>query len=436
MSPDGQFFWDGRQWLPTGTPDGRWHWNGLGWDPTAATNPNDPPGLAQTLLAQAAETDAQAGALLAARRGEWAPDPAAEALLGQADHQAGAVQSGNAQLAAMSQQNLINRALTSKDRKRIEDDLAHGTAALRAVIIQIGRTAPATTFADADLLLSSARTTEAQAVAINEALTALQQAEAAHATRLTAAQERLRMAEAARATALAASSAGVQAAEQAYFEAVASARAHLGEARMPGSGDVVGAFGGAAIYANHIQTVDGRGLTAGCEVFVGTGAQLLSEHSDLVAEAMALSSTGAAALHEAESEQSDVNFLLLSAKGLRSIVAVPRGQEAAAAEFAAKATEGSSAAKAAALERRSGVKAARVELDRVTADRAAIEAVETERKSVEADPELLSGVESARTAVAEEEANTAELEAARRRLAAVVATAVTPPSPLGSGPGV
>ena len=35
LSPDGMYFWDGRQWVSTLSPDGRSRWNGTAWAPTA-----------------------------------------------------------------------------------------------------------------------------------------------------------------------------------------------------------------------------------------------------------------------------------------------------------------------------------------------------------------------------------------------------------------
>ena len=435
MSPDGQFFWDGRQWVPTITSDGRWHWNGLAWEPMAAINPNDPAGLAQVLGQQAEETYAQAGALLAARRTEWAADPNAQGLLAQADQAAGAVQADGAQLAAMNQQNVINRALGGSDRKRIEADLAGATGALRAVIIQIGRLAPTVTFPDADGLLAAARNTEAQAVAINAALAEQQQAEAAYASRLAGAQQQLQQAEGGRASALATSSAVVQAAQAAHEQALAAARAHLGETRMPGAGEGVATCAGAALYGNHVQTADGRGLTAGCEVHAGTATQLWADHRDLAVEAMALSSAGAPAFHEAETQKSAATFLLIRATGLTSIVAVPAGQEEAAVAFATQSSAAGKAAGAGSVDREAAVRAAQADLDRVTADRAAVDSAEAEHRRVEEDPALLGAVEAARAAVASAQADTAEVESARGRLAALVAAAAAPPAPLGGGVG-
>ena len=34
LSPDGMFYWDGRQWMSTLSPDGRTRWNGTAWLPT------------------------------------------------------------------------------------------------------------------------------------------------------------------------------------------------------------------------------------------------------------------------------------------------------------------------------------------------------------------------------------------------------------------
>ena len=39
FSPDGLYYWDGRQWLSTLSPDGRFRWNGSAWIPTGQTAP-------------------------------------------------------------------------------------------------------------------------------------------------------------------------------------------------------------------------------------------------------------------------------------------------------------------------------------------------------------------------------------------------------------
>ncbi|HKB33612.1 MAG TPA: hypothetical protein VKF16_07055 [Candidatus Dormibacteraeota bacterium] len=36
VSPDGMFYWDGRQWMSTLSPDGRSRWNGTAWVPTGS----------------------------------------------------------------------------------------------------------------------------------------------------------------------------------------------------------------------------------------------------------------------------------------------------------------------------------------------------------------------------------------------------------------
>jgi Flp pilus assembly pilin Flp len=36
FSPDGLWWWDGRQWRPAVSPDGRWRWDGRAWVPAEA----------------------------------------------------------------------------------------------------------------------------------------------------------------------------------------------------------------------------------------------------------------------------------------------------------------------------------------------------------------------------------------------------------------
>jgi hypothetical protein len=36
LSPDGQYYWDGQQWISTLSPDGRHRWNGTAWIPTGS----------------------------------------------------------------------------------------------------------------------------------------------------------------------------------------------------------------------------------------------------------------------------------------------------------------------------------------------------------------------------------------------------------------
>lgn len=429
-SPDGQFLWDGRQWIPTVTPDGRWRWNGSGWEPIAALDERNPSALAKTLLAQAEETYAQSGALLAGRRGEWPADAPAQARLHQADQLVAAVQASGSQLAELNQQNVINRALAGSDRRRIESELAEATATLRAVIIQIGRAAPSATFPDADVLLAAGRRTEAQAREITEALEALLQADAAHAARLVGARQRLQQAEAERSSALAAAAVAVQAARQSHEQALETARAVLGAIRMPGAGEPVASVAGVALYANHVQTLDGRGPTEGVRVELGTAQELVAGNPAEVTQALALSSTGAPAFHEAEMSGARDQFLLLEAGGLRSLVPVPVGLEDAAADFMAKVPEAAALAAETTARRIAAERSARAELERLTTDRAEISAAEADLARAETDARLLGAVQDQRTAYRQAHDDTDAVEAARTRLAAAVNAALMPPPPL------
>jgi|GEM_PF-4538571 len=49
LSPDGQWFWDGKEWQPARlSPDGRWHWDGAQWIPVPPQLPAAPPATPQT----------------------------------------------------------------------------------------------------------------------------------------------------------------------------------------------------------------------------------------------------------------------------------------------------------------------------------------------------------------------------------------------------
>ncbi len=37
FSPDGFWWWDGREWRPAVSPDRLWRWNGQAWEPNRAT---------------------------------------------------------------------------------------------------------------------------------------------------------------------------------------------------------------------------------------------------------------------------------------------------------------------------------------------------------------------------------------------------------------
>lgn len=39
VSPDGNWLWDGHQWVSTVSPDGAWRWNGTAWVAVGATSP-------------------------------------------------------------------------------------------------------------------------------------------------------------------------------------------------------------------------------------------------------------------------------------------------------------------------------------------------------------------------------------------------------------
>ena len=47
MSPDGMYYWDGRQWLSTLSHDGRSRWDGTRWVPVQAGPPGTPPAAFQ-----------------------------------------------------------------------------------------------------------------------------------------------------------------------------------------------------------------------------------------------------------------------------------------------------------------------------------------------------------------------------------------------------
>jgi len=50
LSPDGRYYWDGHQWVPTLSPSGRWLWDGARWNPVQVAglpSPQQAPQYAQ-----------------------------------------------------------------------------------------------------------------------------------------------------------------------------------------------------------------------------------------------------------------------------------------------------------------------------------------------------------------------------------------------------
>src|SRR5918912_2003711 len=73
-SRDGNWWWNGRRWIPAVTEAGLWRWDGGRWQPTRSFEGRRPEDLAATLSLLAEERYAEAGAILAAHQAEWQPE--------------------------------------------------------------------------------------------------------------------------------------------------------------------------------------------------------------------------------------------------------------------------------------------------------------------------------------------------------------------------
>lgn len=436
FSTDGQWWWDGTAWKRAQSEDGLWRWDGGRWLPVVPLDPQNPASVAAFLSAGADEKYAAAGGLLASRHTEWQPSPALFPAMGQADQLVARIQADDTQLQAIDNppdqglSRLLKKVGGQFERMNLDHDRQAAATELRQLIGTIGRSAPATTFPEADAHLEVARRLDAEAEGLRQALSAQQVAEQEHAARVSAAQQKLAAAQQARDQALGAAAAALQTAQAQHAQAVASVTGQLSALRVPGPGQAILAYGPLQLFENVVQTPEGRGPTAGATAVLDTAAHLYEKRRAHVLRIISLGGPAAEAFQQSQATAPDSMFVLLETEGADALVPCQAGTEDMARQFVAAVGEAAGRASAQEKARGEAITAAEAEVKRVTAEVAAVTAAQAELARVQADPSLSAPIEAAQADLERATADTAALDAARAGVQALVSRAVTPPAPL------
>ena len=431
LSGDGNWWWNGRRWIPAVTEDLLWQWDGAGWRPTIDLESKRPRDLAATLALLAEERHAGAGRILMERSDEWEPEePLPELMerLAQIGRRLTWIQERLDPRRRDLRGRLRGLVSVPADPQRLEEERLALTTEQRALQVRLGRAAPLPSLKDADDLLVVARTLDARASGLTAALAALDEGERAHAVALGEAQAQLAAAEDGRRRALQEARRAVELAAVRHADRVRGARDRLRSALRPGAGDVLARFGPVELQARVLAAPGVRLPVAGLRAAVGTAEELWAAHRELVADLALSDAAGTEAVLYALTERSGEPFLFLWGRAGAAVVGCAGGV-AEARRFAAQACELSTEAARVGPGRDAEARRAEEELRAVAARRPQVR-LEDEVARVEADPELRRGLEEARERVERALADPPELADTRRRLIEAAREVTTPPPPL------
>jgi hypothetical protein len=349
FSNDGQWWWDGSKWRGALSDNGLWRWDGAHWQPVWSLSPQDPGGVARALAAAAEERFVQAGFLLASRRPEWQATPDLVPLLDSA------------------MPGLPGGA---------------GNPQYRSIYSRIGRSSPASTFADADAVLRLAREGNTLGAALGAAVEEQRSGEAARSRRIQEAEQRL---------------------------AQAQQRLNIAQATDGAATDAgrqLGGFGDVRVYERAVWA-PGHGLAplGDAVAALGTASELFQSHHDAVAKitqpdsaagpAPAASALAKADLESALASGAPTRFVLVSTSRYATVVECQPGQEPTAQQFVdafnrtVQAASGS-APPALTPEQREKVEAdlekevqaAQAEFEAAKADRGSLDAAQARAKAI------------------------------------------------------
>ena len=430
LSADGSWWWDGAHWQPATSPDGLWHWDGSRWTPSVDIDPDDTAAVAEVFDGMADHRFAAGGQLLAARHTEWEPQndevaglvaraaPLARRLA-ELDAQRAAPGAGQSGLQAL----LGRQPDSDAERAQVDQEL-------RPLAALLGRMAPQPSLPEADEMLASARLLEERALGLQKARAELIEREQEHRKRVEEATQDVAEAATAREAAVADIEAKVRAAEMEREQAVEDLTRALRGLRMPGPGSELARLQDAVIYANRIDTPDGRGPVDGAQVHVGSAAELWAKHRPVLTELLMLDSTGAGRFHESLAAEGDEGYALLVTRHVRSIVPFPPGDAEEAKEFARQVEEAARDSSAEHRRWQEQVRAAEEALEVAMGDSSRVDAARAELERAMADPELETPIREAERRLRAGERPPAALESARVKVREAAAELLRPPPPL------
>jgi hypothetical protein len=431
LSGDGDWWWNGRRWVPAVSEDLLWRWDGAAWQPTIDLKSKRASDLAATLALMAEERYARAGRILLEQVGDWYPERALSELierLRQVQHRLGWLQArlhpGRADLG----ERLLGMFTAPADPERLEEERLALAAEERGLLVRLGRAAPSPSVKDADDTLLVARTLDERASGLTAALNGLDQAERAHAIAVAEAQGGLAAAEDRRRRALQQARHEIEVAAARHAAAVRAALDRLRSALRPAAGDQVATFGPLRLFSAALEAPGGRLPLAGAGAVVGAAGELWDARRELLADLALSGSPGIDAFLDALTERSGDTFLLIWGRSGAAIVEGAGDQEAAA-RFAALLCDRAAEAARAERARETGARKAEAELRAMAAERPEQNAAEALAR-LEADPELRRSVDLARERLEEALAEPEALTRVRRRLLELAEQGVSPPPPL------
>ena len=436
LSTDGEWWWNGAEWVPARTPDGIWNWDGSRWlcvlDGPVADTP-----VAQVLEDLADQRFSRAGELLAARPAEWPVPPDLEPAIASAGTAIARIAAIDRALESLDLQGGGQRlsavfdrlAGVEDERERLMTERSALQEALRPELLRIGRAAPVPSFREADGFLVPAARLADLAQDVASATAGVVAAEAEYERRIAAARASVTAATEARDRAVSAAESEVAVAVAAHRRAVEESRARLAQARMPGPGALLASFGPVRLHQGTLVAGGAAGLTSGARAEVLTAQDILDRYPDTADRIFLLASSGAQDLHLAGCEDPQRPFLLVEAGAVTEVVECS-GVEAEANRFAGHVVAACAAAEEALRTRRATLEEAGEQVRRVEADRSGIKSAEAALEAVRNDPSLNAAIAAAEAGYDSEQSRDGEVKAAAAELDALIATVRTAPPDL------
>lgn len=431
FSQDGRWWWDGAHWVGTTTPDGLWRWDGQRWRPTIQLTGIRPWDLTTSLTLLAEDRYARAARILVKRAAEWGPEGDLRELVDRIVRADNPLRRPDLALAGQGgAPGLLRRLRGRRDEAGGPlPDPALRDAERRALLVRLGRAAPAPTVKEADEVLHVARFLDGWVAALGGALTAVDEAERSRALAIGAAQRALLDAEERRRATLAAAERDVEEAESRRTAARREAVERLRRAMAPASGVGLARVGPLRACPSAVETPAGRLPAASTRARLDTAAALWASWRDLLEDVLLLGAPDADAFFWALTERPDQRFVLVEAPS--RVVLWPCGPEEVEAAHGFVAAVRRHARRAA---RQAGDREAAVDEAVAAAGEVAgmmDEAAARERlERLRDDPELARPVEEARKRVAQAREDPPELVAARRQVAEALQALTTPPESL------
>ncbi len=438
LSPDGEWWWNGVNWLPAVSRDGLWRWDGSRWLLQVASG-LEPERLVEGLEELALIRYRRRGLLLARHANDWLVPPDLTRAVAEAteilEQRSGTERRLRAREAGGSQQRRMGGLLgrpSDEERQRLRNEIANMNHHLEPRLLQIGREAPVPTFREADEVFETAQHLAAAAREVTACHEAVLAAQAEWQARVASATADLEQRISERDARIAEAEVGLREAEARREHRIADAWRRLAEVRMPGKGEHLASFGPVHLFAARIEMPHAAGPAAGARAVIGSAAELTKAEPGALEDLFLVGDSGAADLHWAETNSDPTPYLLVITES--GCALMPCGEnEGEARRFARQVAAAAATADAMREARRARLTEAMETVRHSEQDRSEIEAAQSRRAATEQDPELLQAIEKARDRLSFEREETAEIDQTGAVLQGVLDRLTTAPKPLPRG---